>query len=93
MDSQLFALLQGLFSLTPLNTLSFPTRLSAVQINDFLLNNLLLNQHFQQYPPSSQYQKRFWKWAITHLEILSMTQSYIGEACLIFSEAIPRISV
>jgi len=78
MDSQLFTLLHGVFSLRPLNTLRFPSCLSAVQINDFLLNNLLLNQHFQQFPPSSQYQKRFWKWAISHLETLSMA-SDIGE--------------
>lgn len=82
MDSQLFALLHGFFSLTPLNALRFPSRLSAVQINNFLLNNLLLNQHFQQFPPSSQYQKRFWKWAITHLEIASRKYN-IEEACLI----------
>ena len=91
MDSQLFTLLHGFFSLTPLNALRFPSRLSAVQINNFLLNNLLLNQHFQQFPPSSQYQKRFWKWAITHLETTSRKYN-IEEACLIFFQKYPCTS-
>ena len=87
MDSQLFTLLHGFFSLTPVNALRFPSRLPAVQINNFLLNNLLLNQHFQQFPPSSQYQKRFLKWAITHLETTSRKYN-IEEACLIFFKSI-----
>lgn len=85
MDSQLFTLLHGFFSLTPLIALRFPSRLSAVQINKFLLNDLLLNQHFQRFPPSNQYQKRFWKWAITHLETMSRKYN-IEEACLIFQK-------
>jgi hypothetical protein len=91
MDSQLFTLLHGFFSLTPLHALRFPSRLSAIQINNFLLNNLLLDQHFQQFPPSSQYQKRFWKWAITHLEIASRYN--IEEACLIFLKGSMHISM
>ena len=91
MDSQLFALLHGVSSLTPLNALRFPSRPSAVQINNFLVNNVLLNQHFQQFPPSNQYQKRFWKWAITHLDIASR-KCNTEEACLIFLKGIPCTS-
>ena len=43
---------------------------SFVLAHDFLLNRLLLNPHFEQYPPSTQYQISFWKWAIDWLEEL-----------------------
>ncbi|KAF8167491.1 hypothetical protein B0H34DRAFT_682041 [Crassisporium funariophilum] len=73
MNYQLFALLRGFFSLTPPNALEFPSSLSPTQINEFLLNSILLGEHCQLYPPSTQWQKQFWKWAIANLEELSRT--------------------
>ncbi|KAH9486393.1 Protein-lysine N-methyltransferase EEF2KMT [Psilocybe cubensis] len=68
MDAQLFALLRCFFSLTSPSELQFPDNCSLTQINNFLVNNILLNDHFRAYPPSDQYQQRFWKWAIENLE-------------------------
>ena len=36
--------------------------------HNFLIDHVLLNPHFQEFPPSSQYQLSFWKWAIDWLE-------------------------
>ncbi|PPR06599.1 hypothetical protein CVT24_001784 [Panaeolus cyanescens] len=68
MDPQLFILLQDFYSLKPTNKLNFPKGVSPTKINDFLLIDILFDSHFQQYPPSQQYQKQFWKWAIENLE-------------------------
>jgi hypothetical protein len=74
-------LLQSFFALTPLSTLKIPFKYSPTEINDFLVDNILLNSHFQRYPPSKQYQRRFWKWAIETLEQLARS-SNDQEACL-----------
>ncbi|KAI0778766.1 putative methyltransferase-domain-containing protein [Trametes elegans] len=37
-------------------------------LHGFLLDHILVNRHFQAYPPSKQYQVSFWKWAIEWLE-------------------------
>ncbi|KAJ7044966.1 putative methyltransferase-domain-containing protein [Mycena alexandri] len=66
--SDLFQILRGYASLIPPNYLQFPSHLEAQTINDFLVHHVLLNPHFQQYPPSKQFQKLFWKWVIPHLE-------------------------
>ncbi|KAI0652448.1 putative methyltransferase-domain-containing protein [Trametes meyenii] len=44
-----------------------------------LLNHILLNPHFQKYPPSKQYQVTFWKWAIAWLERLLSDEDEIDE--------------
>ncbi|KDR85583.1 hypothetical protein GALMADRAFT_371661 [Galerina marginata CBS 339.88] len=75
MDFQLFNVLRSFSSLAPPNTIQFPKNFSPKSINDFLLHNILLNYHFQTYPPSQQYQKRFWKWAIENLEALARERS------------------
>ncbi|KAF9011079.1 putative methyltransferase-domain-containing protein [Cyathus striatus] len=64
----LFILLRGFLGHLSPNNLSFPPGLPFKTIHDFLLNNILLNPHVQAYSPSSQYQKLFWKWAISQLE-------------------------
>ena len=66
----LFRILRGYSSLAPPKSLSIPSHLSFAEIHDFLLSTLLLNSHLHQYPPSRQYQKSFWKWAIQILEDL-----------------------
>lgn len=37
-------------------------------VHDFLMDDILLNPLFTMYPPSTQYQVVFWKWALNHLE-------------------------
>ena len=49
---------------------------SFASAHQFLLEKVLLNAHFKEYPPSTQYQLSFWKWAIDWLENL-----IDGEAC------------
>lgn len=78
MDIQL---LRSFFALTPPSALKFPSNYCPTEINDFLVNNILRNPHFQRYPPSDQYQRRFWKWAIETLEQLARSSDGQG-ACL-----------
>ncbi|KAF5312270.1 hypothetical protein D9619_002810 [Psilocybe cf. subviscida] len=73
MDAQFFTLLRDFLSLKPVNALTYPSNKSSTDVQDFLLNHVLLNLHAIAYPPSSQYQKRFWKWAIEHLEEAART--------------------
>ncbi|PPQ79867.1 hypothetical protein CVT25_002923 [Psilocybe cyanescens] len=68
MDAQLFSLLRAFFALTSPNALQFPESCSLLTINNFLVQNILLSEHFLAYPPSDQYQQRFWKWVIETLE-------------------------
>ena len=72
MDTQL---LRPFFALTPPSALKFPSEYFPTEINDFLVNNILLSSHFQSYPPSKQYQRRFWKWAIETLEQLGRSSN------------------
>lgn len=76
MDAALFDLMRGYGSLFPPGLLTMPSHLSSPRIHDLFLNSLLLNPHFQAYPPSQQYQRLFWKWAISHLE--SLLQGEVG---------------
>lgn len=71
MDPQLFALRGDFFALVPTNKLKFPEKMSLSQLNSFFVDDILLDCHFQKYPPSDQYQIGFWKWAIQHLEELA----------------------
>lgn len=66
--SDLFLLLRQFCSLVPPIALFFPDHLPASDVHDFLVDSILLHPHLQQYPPSKQYQKSFWKWCISHLE-------------------------
>ena len=44
-------------------------------MHEFLLEHILLNPHFQEYPPSQQYQLLFWKWVINCLESMSCEEA------------------
>lgn len=85
MDHQLFTLLRNYYALTPVNRLQLPLEPPLNRINDFLVCEILINEHHQQYPPSPEYQKRFWKWAIEHLEELARVQTS-EEACHILTK-------
>ncbi|KAI0756301.1 hypothetical protein C8Q80DRAFT_1127820 [Daedaleopsis nitida] len=65
----LFDVLRGYATLRPPRAILKPA-VPFVPTHEFLLNALLLNPHFQEFPPSKQYQRSFWKWAIEWLEEL-----------------------
>ncbi|KAG2138681.1 putative methyltransferase-domain-containing protein [Suillus bovinus] len=67
-DNGLLALLKGYSALIPPLHLKFPVQCSFTEVHTFLLHQVLLDQHLEQYPPSGRYQHSFWKWAIEHLE-------------------------
>ncbi|KAI0363050.1 hypothetical protein BV20DRAFT_1040100 [Pilatotrama ljubarskyi] len=61
-------------------TLRAPQSIGRVDIpfgivHEFMLHRILLNPHFQKYPPSKQYQATFWKWAIEWLERLASDEA------------------
>ncbi|KIK70540.1 hypothetical protein GYMLUDRAFT_32580 [Collybiopsis luxurians FD-317 M1] len=66
----IFTLLQNYASLTPLRFIQFPPKISFSDMNSNLVDFILLNPLLQKYPPSKQYQRSFWKAAISHLETL-----------------------
>ncbi|KAF5352389.1 hypothetical protein D9756_005803 [Leucocoprinus leucothites] len=67
-EQELFRVLVGFASLRPVNSLKWPAYSSIQNIHHFLLHSVLLNPHFSSYPPSTEYQRNFWKWAIENLE-------------------------
>ncbi|OBZ79740.1 Protein-lysine N-methyltransferase EEF2KMT, partial [Grifola frondosa] len=75
---QLVRILQGFASLQPPRTITFPSSLPWRQVHDFVLNFILLNEHFRDYPPSEQYQSTFWKWAIARLEEFACAEACAG---------------
>ncbi|KAG1757061.1 hypothetical protein EDB19DRAFT_1655580 [Suillus lakei] len=67
-DNELLVLLKGYSALIPPLHLKFPLHCSFIEVHAFLLHQVLLDPHLEQYPPSGRYQQSFWKWAIGHLE-------------------------
>ena len=67
-QTDLFELLRGYSALVPVKYLTFPSHLRVIDVHNFLVENILLNEHFVTYPASPGYQHSFWKWAIYHLE-------------------------
>lgn len=67
-DDGLLALLKGYSALIPPVHLKFPFHCSFTETHTFLLHQVLLDLHLEEYPPSGRYQQAFWKWAIEHLE-------------------------
>ncbi|KAI0684765.1 putative methyltransferase-domain-containing protein [Cytidiella melzeri] len=68
LPESLYEILRGYAVLCPPRHLRFPADLAFAQVHDFFLSRLLLNPHFIEYPPSSEYQRVFWKWAVSNLE-------------------------
>ncbi|KAA1467778.1 hypothetical protein DENSPDRAFT_832917 [Dentipellis sp. KUC8613] len=71
MRPEVMDLLRGYGSLVNPNSLHFPADLPFTYVHDFLLNSILLNEHFAAFPPSDHYQTFFWKWVIAHLEAMA----------------------
>lgn len=67
-DLELFTLLRDYAALVPARFIQFPAPLSFSEINRFVVDCILLNPHFQKYPPSKQYERAFYKTVIAKLE-------------------------
>ncbi|KAF9074982.1 hypothetical protein BDP27DRAFT_1287196 [Rhodocollybia butyracea] len=65
---EMFNLLREYAYLAPAKAVHLPTHIPFTEINRCLLDLILLNSHFQKYPPSKQYQRSFWKVIIAELE-------------------------
>ncbi|KAI0699333.1 hypothetical protein C8T65DRAFT_659522 [Cerioporus squamosus] len=74
----LFDILRSYATLRPPKLIQKPS-VSFQSAHDFLLNHLLLNPHLQEFPPSTQYQLSFWKWAIDWLEQLMSGEDELDE--------------
>ncbi|KAJ3845499.1 putative methyltransferase-domain-containing protein [Lentinula raphanica] len=55
-------------------SIELPSGISFAEINRCLVEHIVLNPHFQLYPPSRQYQRAFWKTMIGRLEELLARQ-------------------
>lgn len=64
----LMELLAGFACNSPTKFLTFPFDHPAPDVQKFLLDHILLDTHFVEYPASKQYQTQFWKWVIKRLE-------------------------
>ena len=81
-------LVAGFACNSPTKFLTFPLDHPAPGVQQFLLDHILLDPHFVDYPASKQYQTLFWKWVIKHLEDaltqdteVVMTSLLIGSRC------------
>lgn len=68
MSTDLSTILQAYGALVPVSGFSWPSSSSPSAVQEYLIDHVLLNKHLQSYPPSSAYQRAFWKWAIKMLE-------------------------
>ena len=77
LPSSLLDILAAFASLTPskyINSLSH-LDLTFDEIHNYILKYILLNAHFEKYPPARQYQISFWKWIIQQLENIAKTEA------------------
>jgi len=65
-------LVQEYARLTPPSHLQSPSASSGAfnRVHDVLLNKIILDPHLCAYPPTPEYQLKFWKWAVQKLEAL-----------------------
>jgi hypothetical protein len=69
-------LLRKYAALAPPSSLDISSELPFAEVHDFLLDSILLNTHLQTYPPSDDYKRSFWKWAIQRLESMIADEVY-----------------
>ena len=75
LEPELFELLRGFYSLLLPHDMHFPVHLLPSTLHAFFVDVILSNSRFQQYPPSTQYQKTFWKWVIHYLEHITPAEA------------------
>ncbi|OSD03362.1 hypothetical protein PYCCODRAFT_268392 [Trametes coccinea BRFM310] len=75
---QLFDVLRAYAALLPPRSIEL-AGVSFETLHGFLLAHVLLNTHFNDFPPSKQYQLLFWKWAVDRLEQLASDPDQIDE--------------
>jgi hypothetical protein len=67
-DSGLCRLKCAYATLTPVNRLQWPISSSIEQAQDYIIQQILLDDHLKKYPPSTAYQRSFWRWVLQELE-------------------------
>ncbi|KAJ3830332.1 putative methyltransferase-domain-containing protein [Lentinula raphanica] len=70
----MFDIIMGYAFLAQPRSIELPSGISFAEINRCLVEHIVLNPHFQLYPPSRQYQRAFWKTMIGRLEELLARQ-------------------
>ena len=68
MRSEVFELIRHYARLVPITELQWPSKTPVCEIQRDLIDHILDNAHFTDYPPSLSYQKRFWKWVVEKIE-------------------------
>ena len=68
MDNRLFPLVQYFGLLSPTDKLEWPSGLHISTIQEFLVEQILDSEHFNAFPPSPTFQRRFWKWIVEEIE-------------------------
>lgn len=69
-NEQLFPFIQRYGLLAPVDESLWPLDTSTEDIQDYLIKHILTSVHFETYPPSKTYQRKFWKWTIEKIEEL-----------------------
>ncbi|KAJ3721890.1 hypothetical protein C8R42DRAFT_64503 [Lentinula raphanica] len=74
MQRDMLDIIVGYAFLAQPRSIELPSGISFAEINRCLVEHIVLNPHFQLYPPSKQYQRAFWKTMIGRLEELLARQ-------------------
>ena len=68
MDNRLFPLIQHFGLLSPTDKLEWSPGIPIPTIQEFLVQQILNSEHFNAFPPSPTFQRRFWKWVVEEVE-------------------------
>jgi len=68
MHKDLFLLLRQYAALVPPRSINFPKHFPLSVITEFIVEHIITNPHFHQYPPAKQFQQQWWKRMISLLE-------------------------
>jgi hypothetical protein len=56
------------FGALQLPTSQYFSSVNVSSLQGFIVENILLSSHFDEYPPSRAYQLLFWKWIVARIE-------------------------
>ncbi|KAK7465563.1 hypothetical protein VKT23_005536 [Stygiomarasmius scandens] len=68
MHKDLFLLLRQYAALASPRSINFPNHFPLSVITEFIVEHIITNPHFHQYPPAKQFQQQWWKRMISLLE-------------------------
>lgn len=74
---ELTALIRGYSAVVPTRNLQFPILYDCESLQICLIKDILTDRHLNTSPPSTQYQRSFWKWVLNHLEEQSKNQAWL----------------